>query len=130
MAKLVIDACLDAALNYLKTNGTRMCICDSQPTTYSLAVNTSVSSGYMLAAVSISSADFTGPADGGTSGRKITINAQSSISITATGSAAHVAIVDVSSTALLYVTTCTAQSLTATNKVNSPAWVIELRDPT
>ena len=129
MGKMVADAVLDAALNHLKTNGNRMTICASEPTTYAKATDEPSSSGYKLASVSISSADYTGPANGDTSGRKITVNAQSSISIDVTGSAAHVAIVSTSSSALLYVTTCTSQSLTATNKVNSPAWEIELRDP-
>ena len=129
MAKTVADAVLDAALNYLKTNGTRMTLCTSQPLTYTHATATASSSGYRLADVSISSADYTGPANGGTSGRKITVNAQSSISIDATGTATYVALVKVASSALLYVTTCTSQALTSGNQVNTPAWVIELRDP-
>ena len=130
MGKSVLDAVLDAALNYVKTNGNKLTVCTSEPTTYAKATNTpATSSGYRLADVVTSAGDYTGPANGDTSGRKVTVAAQSSISVDATGTAAHVAIVDTSSSALLYVTTCTSQSLTSGNKVNTPAWDIEIRDP-
>jgi hypothetical protein len=124
MAKSCNSAILDAALNYIKTNGTRLCICSSQPTTYTEATST-----YKLADLSITSTAYTGPAAGAVSGRKITMNQQLSIDVDTTGSAQHVALVDVSSTALLYVTTCTAQTITSGNKVTVPAWSVELRDP-
>ena len=131
MPKSVNDAVLDAALNHVKTNTTKICICSSEPTTYALATNDpSTSSGFRLADKSITSTDFTGPANGDTNGRKVTVNVQNSISVDATGTAGHVALVDVSSTALLYVTTCSSQALTAANKVNMPAWDIEIADPT
>lgn len=141
MGKNVHDDVLDAALNVLKTNANRLVVLTSEPTgasAYTNAMTAVDSSGYQLAAATISASDFTGPADGSTSGRKITVNAQSSMSIdgiaASSASAQHVALVQyhassASSQAVLYTTTCTAQTLTAGNKVNTPAWVVEIRDP-
>lgn len=139
MAKNVHDNILDAALNYLKANANRLIVLNAEPTgasAYANAVAAADSSGFKLADVTISASDFTGPADGDTSGRKVAVNAQSSISIdgvTGADSATHVALVKQSSSAssqlVLYTTTCTSQSLTGGNKVNTPAWDIELRDP-
>lgn len=126
MAKSVADAVLDAALNYVKNNTSRLCVCSSEPTTYSQAITT-----YKLADVSITSANFGSPATGdGSTGRKIQVNAQSSVAVDSTGSAAHVALVSVTSTALQYVTTCSTQGLTASSTVNVPAWDIQINDPT
>ena len=140
MAKNVHDNVLDAALNHLKTYAIRLYVLNAEPTgasAYANAILAADSSGFKLAEATISSADFTGPADGDTSGRKIAVNAQSSISIdgiVASDSATHVALVQfhASSSALqnvLYTTTCTSQNLTGGNKVNTPAWDIEIRDP-
>ena len=130
MGKWVADAVLDAALNHIKNNSTRVTLCNAQPADYSKAVNDpSTSSGNRLADVSISSADFGSPQNGDVSGRKIQVDAQSSISVDVTGTVTHLAMVDVSSTVLLYVTTVSSQAVTAGNKANIPAWDIEFRDP-
>jgi hypothetical protein len=140
MAKNVHDNMLDAALNYLKSNGNRLVVLSAEPTGASAYTNAQTdydSSGYRLAEATISASDFTGPANGDTSGRKIAVNAQSSMSINGVASSAnatHVAVVKNSSSAssqmVIYTTTCTSQSLTGGNKVNTPAWDVELRDPT
>lgn len=124
MAKYSHTDVLDAALNYVKTNATRECVCSAQPTTYAEATST-----YALADVDIDSSDFTGPTTGDTSGRKLTVNAQNNVPIDTTGSATHVALVDVNNSKLLYVTTCTTKALTAGDQVNIPAWDIEFADP-
>jgi hypothetical protein len=139
MGKNVHDNVLDAALGYLPTNANRLIVLSAEPTGASAYVNATTnvdSSGYRLADATISASDFTGPANGDTSGRKITVNAQSSMSIDGIASSAnatHVALVKQSSSAssqlVLYTTTCTSQSLTGGNKVNTPAWDIEIRDP-
>ncbi len=123
MAKLVDDSVLDGALNVIKTNVTAISVCSTQPTTRTEAITT-----YMLATKTISSADCTGPANGDSSGRKLTLNQQAAVPITNSGTAGHVALT--SGTALLYVTTCTAQALTSGNTVTIPAWKIEIADPT
>lgn len=140
MGKNVHDNVLDAALDYIKNNSIRLVVLNAEPTgasAYTNAQTNADSSGYRLAQATISSADFTGPANGDTSGRKITVNAQSSMSIdgvASTGSATHVALVkyhasSASSQLVIFTTTCTTQTLTGGNKVNTPAWDIELRDP-
>ena len=139
MGKNVHDDVLDAALNHLKTNGNKIVVLNAEPTgarAYANAILDAASSGYRLADAVIASSAYTGPAEGSISGRKITVNAVSSMSIdglaaSTADSATHVAILNTtaSSTAVLYTTTCTTQSLTSGNTVNTPAWEIEIRDP-
>lgn len=125
MAKSVHNDVLDGALNIIKNNCTRMTVCSAEPTTY-----TEGNATYALADVTMAATDFTN-ADGDTSGRKTTVAAKSSVLIDTSGTATHVALLDVSNTKLLYVTTCTSQALTAngSNTVNFPAWDIEIADP-
>ncbi len=124
MGKSAHDDVIDGSLNIVKDNATRLCICTTEPTTYAEATDTK-----KLAILTIDSADFTGPAND-TSGRKLTVNAQNTITIDASGTAAHVALCDSATSKLLYVTTCTEQSLTSGNTVNTPAWDISIADPT
>ena len=125
MAKAVADRVLDGALNIIKNNDTRMIACTAQPTTF-----TEANATFALADVTMASGDFT-VANGDTSGRKVTVAAKSGVLIDTTGTATHVALVDVTNSLLDYVTTCTSQSLTAngSNTVNFPAWDIEIADP-
>jgi len=122
MGKLLDNTILDAGLDLIAA-GTKLTICNAQPTTYAHA-NVS----YNIASIVISAGDFTGPADD-TSGRKLTVNAQTSITIDSTDTATHVAIIKSVGSLLLYVTTCTSQALTAANKLNTPAFEINFRDP-
>ena len=124
MGKLVADAVLDAALSFISENVTQIAVCATQPTNYTQATST-----YMLALyTALTSGNFTGPADGDTNGRKITVNQRASVSISNTGSAQHVALC-AASTTLYYVTTCSTQSLTSGGTVTIPAWDIEVADP-
>lgn len=125
MAKFAHDDVMDGALNILKNNVTRMTACSAQPTTYAEGNAT-----YALADVTMASGDFT-LANGDTSGRKVTIAAKSGVLIDTSGTATHVAALDVANSKLLYVTTCTSQALTAngSNTVSFPAWDIEIGDP-
>jgi hypothetical protein len=76
--------------------------------------------------VAVTGTDFT-LADGDTSGRKMTVAAKNGVPIDANGTGSHVALVD--ATRLLFVTTCTAQVLTAGGTVDVPAWKEEIADP-
>ena len=125
MAKSVNNLVLDAALDYIQDNGNRLCVCSTEPTTYTEAITT-----YKLAIGTIGSSDYTDPADGDSSGRKLTVGSKANITVDATGTAAHVAIANATGSTLLYVTTCTAQALTSGNTVTVPAWDIEIADPT
>lgn len=124
MAKAAPDIIMDGALDIIAT-ATRQIACSAQPTTY-----TEANATYALADVTMAGGDFT-KANGDTSGRKVTMGAKSSVLIDASGTATHIALVRVSDTALIYVTTCTSQALTAngSNTVNFPAWDIEIADP-
>lgn len=125
MAKAAHDDVMDGALNVIKNNVTRMTACSAQPLTFAEGDAT-----YALADVTMASTDFT-IANGDTSGRKATVAAKSSVVIDATGTATHIALLDVTNSKLLYVTTCTSLALTAGggNTVNFPAWDIEIADP-
>lgn len=119
MAKFAPDAVLDTLLDKVAT-ATSLIVTTSQPTDRATAVAAA------LATASTTGGDFT-KADGTTNGRKLTIAAKSNVSVTATGSATHVALVD--GTNLLYVTTVTAQTLTSGNTVTVPTWTITIADP-
>lgn len=120
MAKYASDAVLDALLDKVAT-GTILTVCSSQPTNRTEAVTT-----YKLADVVIDSGDFA-KNDGDTSGRKVIVSQQTDVPVDDSGDATHVAICDGSN--LLYVTTCSEQTLTAGNTVTIPEWKIEVSDP-
>lgn len=126
MGKSVHDDVLDGATGVIKNNCTRQVACSAEPLTYAEANAT-----YALADVTMASGDFT-QANGDTNGRKVTAGAKSGVLIDTSGTATHVALLDVTNSKLLYVTTCTSQALTAngSNTVNFPAWDIEIADPT
>lgn len=126
MAKSVHDDVLDAAHNEIKNNCTRQVACSAEPTTYAEANAT-----YALANVTLASGDFT-IANGDSSGRKCTVAAKTGVLIDMSGTATHIALLDVTNSRLLRVTTCTSLALTAngSNTVNFPAWKFEVADPT
>lgn len=126
MAKTVHDDVLDGMLNIIKNNCTRQVACSAQPTTY-----TEGNATYALADVTLTGTDFT-VANGDINGRKVTTAAKSAVLIDTSGTATHIALLDVANSKLLYVTTCTSQPLTAngSNTVNFPAWDVEIADPT
>lgn len=113
--KWQIDSELDAALNYIKNNATQECVCNAQPTNYAEATG----SMKLALKTGLTSGSFTGPADD-ISGRKLTVNAQMGVNVDASGEATHIALC--SDSELLFVTTCTPQTLTAGNTVTIPAW--------
>jgi hypothetical protein len=118
MAKLD-NSVFDAALNEVAT-ATRLTICSADPANYA-----------GIAAVllgSKSSPGFTGPADGDVSGRKITINAITDGSVTATGTATNWALDD-GSTLLASGALESSQAVTSGNTFTLTATDIELRDP-
>ena len=124
MAKAAPDIVMDGALDVIAT-ATKQIACSAQPTTY-----TEANATYALADIVIDGADFT-KANGDTSGRKVTVAAQSGVLIDTSGTATHIALVRTADSTLIYVTTCTGQALTAngSNTVNFPAWDIEFADP-
>ena len=118
MAKFQIDAMLDQALSYISSNATELYICTSQPADRAAAIATSL--------IGAETPGFTGPVNGDSSGRKLTVNQVTDASITGTGTANHIALC--SGTTLLYVTTCPDQALSSGGTVTIPAWDIEIAD--
>ena len=122
---------LDAALQYLEDNVDFISVCETEPTTYEQGhSNKGTGAGKVLA--SSATPTFTGPVagDGGASSRKTAVDEEATITVDITGDADHVALCFTGSTLLLYVTTCTQQSLTAANTVTIPTWDIEIGTPT
>ncbi len=124
MAKSVHNDVLDAALDEIATC-TRMDVCSAEPTTLAEATSTFTLANFTLTA-GTAGADYA-IADGDVSGRKLTVAAQAGATASATGNGTHIALSD--GTSLLYVTTCTSQSITTGNTVNTNAYDIEVADP-
>jgi hypothetical protein len=120
MAKFTNDVVLDAALDKIAT-ATRMTLCSAQP------ANFAGIAAVQLADVTLDSGDFT-KANGDTSGRKVTVAAQSGVNVDTSGTSNHVCLDD--GTTLLHVTTHTGQVLTSGNTVNTGAYDVEFADVT
>ena len=118
MGKVVTNGFIDGGLNAID-GSTQISVCSAEPTSIGNIETVSLADNV------ISGADFT-IADGDTSGRKVTIAQQSSVSIDTTETATHVAIDDGTD---YYVTICTSQALTSGGTVTIPAWDIEIADP-
>ena len=127
MAKSASDAVHDGTLDII-ADSDRIFVNSAEPTNY-----TEASSTFALAEVTVTAGagngDFT-IANGDTNGRKVTVTAQSSITVDTTGTATHISICKSTGTLLRVVTTCTSQALTAGNTVNIPAFKYENADPT
>lgn len=125
MAKWSLDANMDAMLANIANNADMLHVCSGQPANY--AGIAAVLLAEVALTVGAGNGDYT-LADGDTSGRKLTVAAQAGVSITASGTATHIALSDGSAT-LYYVTTCTSQALTSGGTVDVPAWDVEVADP-
>lgn len=120
MAKKMSAAMIDGGLDKVATC-TRITVLSAEP-----ASITDITTTYKLASTSLTGGDFA-KANGDTSGRKVTVAQKANVSITASGTATHVAIDDGTS---FVVTTCTSQALTAGGTVTIPTWKEEIADPT
>ena len=123
MAKYQIDAMLDAALDYISTNAIEIYVCSTQPTNY-----TQASATYALTSIEVPT--YQANANGDASGRKLAVDEEADMTITASATALHIALCKNSGSVLLYVTTCTSQALTIGGTVTIPTWDIEIADAT
>lgn len=121
MAKWVSSTVIDAALSVVAT-ADRMVALASQPSSYAEAV------AGRLAEAEVAPSDFSIGA-GEISGRKVTVAAKGGLPVLAAGTASHVALLRTAGSALLYVTTCPDQPLTAGGTVNIASWNVEIGDP-
>jgi len=129
MAKFADDGIMDAALDNLINNADKLVVCDGQPASYSDATTDNGNGGNALGETAIGSGDFT-KADGDTSGRKVTVAAQSGISVDVDGTADHVAIINDTNTTLKLVTTLSSsQSVSAGGTMDTDAFDEEIEDP-
>jgi hypothetical protein len=119
MAKWANTSVLDTLLDKVAT-GNQIIVTTSQPADRTAALAAS------LASTTLIPGDFT-KAAGSPSGRQVTVAQKANISVSASGTATHVCIVD--GTNLLYVTTVTSQALTSGNTVTIPAWKITVTNP-
>ena len=119
MAKKCADSVLDAALDKIAT-ATSMIALVAEPADRAAAL------AGALATATMTGGDYTNT-NGDTDGRKVAVAQKSGINVDATGDAEHVALIDASE--LLYVTTCTLQTLTSGNTMTFPTWDVEIADP-
>jgi hypothetical protein len=129
MAKFAADFVMDRFLSTIVEEVTKITVCSGQPATFSAANLLEISGGDALAFVNVSAGSFAALAVGDVDGRKLTINAHSGLTVSATGGGNHVALLKVSTATLYYVTTATSQTLTAGNQLTINAWDIEIADP-
>jgi len=122
MSKYAPTATLDPMLDKVAT-AVQQIACSAQPLTYADATAT-----YKLGSVAVGSGDFSKGADAATTGRKLTVAQKTGGTISTSGTATHVALVD--GTTLLYVTTCPSQALTAGNPLTFNSWGITNPQPT
>lgn len=127
-AKAAPDATLDAFLAKIAT-ANQMLVCSgaSNPADRAAAITAALATSAMT--VGLGNGDYTAADDAtGALGRKVTTTAKNAVSVTASGDATCVVLIDGS--AIIYITTCTTQTLTSGNTVNIPAWKIQIGDPT
>lgn len=121
--EFIADAVYDAALDEIANNAVRLAVCTSAPAAYANIAAATVAS------FTIDSSDFTKGA-GDTSGRKLTLAAQSGATATDDGTATHLVLHD-NASVMYAINECTSQSVTSGNTVNVGSYdVTEIRDAT
>jgi hypothetical protein len=118
----IADTVFDNGLTVLDTNGTRIDICSQEPTTYAEATST-----YTLGNATVNTG---APANGAVDGRRVTVPAITTGSVTGTGTATHWSLTNGSST--LYATgpLTASQAVTNGNTFTLDAIDITIRDAT
>lgn len=111
----------DQGLNYLDTNGTRLDICDVEPTTYAQATSTN-SLGNK------SGVNTSAPQAGDVDGRKVVVPAITDGNVTSTGTAAFWALTDGAGVLLASGALGASQGVTVGNIFTTDAININLRD--
>ncbi|MGE4486379.1 MAG: hypothetical protein AB7C95_00965 [Synergistaceae bacterium] len=120
--RLIADAVLDASLDYIANNCSRQVVLSAGVDTFAEVA------AVTLAATAMTSGDFTKSA-GLLSGRKVTVATKTGISITATGNATHLALVDDTNSAVLLLVPIPPVPLTSGNTHNIGSWIHEMAAP-
>lgn len=125
MAAILDDTVLDGALDIIKNNATKFFICkDSQPTTYTEASSTLA----IGSKTGLTSGSYTGPAND-TSGRKLTVNAITGGSVSASETAEFWALTGTSGTLYAAGPLSSNQVVTSGNTFSVTAFDIAIPDP-
>lgn len=124
MTAFVVDASMDAALNDIKNNVTERYICAGVPAARAAAI-----SAALATMTGLSAANFTGPVDGDTNGRKLTKNAETGDGIDVSGTAASICYCD-ASILRWRVDVSPTQALTSGGTVDTNAHDHEIADAT
>lgn len=128
MAKSVIDAVLDEALNYIATNGTEIHLCAGEPANWSEIATKSLLS-YTLTA-GAGNGDYTITDGVGGDGRRLQVGTGvNSVVASAGGTADHLAITNGVDT-VIFVTDVTAKVVVQGNNVDIGSWFIVMPSPT
>ena len=134
MTKTAVDSIHDAALLELVNFGDRLTITVSAAVDYHSAVTVAdATSGAALGTIALTLSDGAGDwalSDGDVSGRKANLAQQTSITISLTANANHLAVVSDARSALLIVTSVTSQAVTLGNTATVNTFDLEVRDPT
>ena len=122
MAKVLDNAVLDAALAKVATS-TKLTFCSAQP------ANKAGIAAVKLADVTLTAGDGNGDyvIANHTSGRKLTVGAQTGMTPSANGTVTYAVLDD--GTTLLAATTVTSQAVKTAQTWNSPAFIIAISDP-
>lgn len=108
-------------------NGDKLFLCSQECSTYEEASDT-----YLLGAVDLTVGDGNGDftiADG-TSGRKVTITAQTGIPITSSGTITHAVVADSANERVLgNKQLSSSQAVTSGQTVSTPAFALQIPDP-
>ncbi len=116
------DRVFDNGLTVLDTEANRLDICSSEPTTYTQATST-----LTLGNKTLGAGDIGAPAAGSPNGRQVTVQALTSGSVTATGTATHYAITDTGNSRLLATGALSAsQSVTNGNTFSTSSFTIRI----
>lgn len=116
------DEVLDQGLDYLTTNGSRVDICSTEPTTYAEATSTYTLGNKTGASVGAAT-------NGDTSGRKVTIASISDGSVTGTGTAGYWALTNGSNALLAAGALSSSRGVTSGDTFTLTAIDIEIPDP-
>jgi len=103
------DSIYDDGLNYAITNATHIVACEGMPADYTAASTLKSGGGTQIAQATIT---LSGPSDGDTDGRKLTVPAKVDISVTETGVLDFQAVIDDTGNELLLVSPMPKSSIT------------------
>ena len=114
------------SLNYLTSQVKIISVCSTRPADSTEALKTG---GGICMARSSSGASCVSAPGSTTNGWTVATTAITSIAVSSSGKADHIALLG-STALLLYVTTCTAKNLTTSDTVTIPSFNIRIADPT